>query len=82
MQWSDYPRSGLTLPRKSQFRPGRDASLRLLNPAEILGMRGVLVHAISNDARAFSEAVGFLSSPSDPMMLMVGLHDLNNALNT
>ncbi|APO72492.1 GCN5-related N-acetyltransferase protein (plasmid) [Rhizobium gallicum] len=59
----------------------RDAGLRLLNAAEILGIRGVLVHAISDDARAFYEAVGFLPSPSDPMMLMVGLRDLNNALN-
>ncbi len=60
----------------------RDAGLRLLNAADILGIRGVLVHAISEDARAFYEAVGFLPSPSDPMMLMVGLHDLNNALNS
>jgi len=30
----------------------RDAGLRLLNAAEILGIRCVLVHAISNDARA------------------------------
>jgi GNAT superfamily N-acetyltransferase len=60
----------------------RDAGLRLLNAAEILGIRGVLVHAISDDARTFYEAVGFLSSPSDPMMLMVGLHDLNSALNS
>jgi GNAT superfamily N-acetyltransferase len=60
----------------------RDAGLRLLNAAEILGIRGVLVHAISNDARAFYEAVGFLPSPSDPLMLMIGLHDLNNALNS
>lgn len=60
----------------------RDAGLRLLNAAEILGIRGVLVHAISDDARAFYKAVGFLPSPSDPMMLMVGLHDLNSALNT
>nr|WP_210282977.1 GNAT family N-acetyltransferase [Rhizobium sp. BK049] len=59
----------------------RDAGLRLLNAAEVVGIRGMLVHAISDDARAFYEAVGFLSSPSDPMMLMVGLHDLNNALN-
>ena len=58
----------------------RDAGLRLLNAAEILGIRGVLVHAISEDARAFYEAVGFLPSPS-PMMLMVGLHDLKSALN-
>ncbi|WFU05262.1 GNAT family N-acetyltransferase (plasmid) [Rhizobium sp. CB3171] len=59
----------------------RDAGLRLLNAAEILGIRGVLVPAISDDARAFYEAVGFLSFPSDPMMRMVGLPDLNNALN-
>lgn len=58
----------------------RDACLRLLNAAAIIGIRGVLVHAISDDARAFYEALGFLPSPSDPMMLMVGLHDLNNAL--
>ncbi|ARQ61103.1 UNVERIFIED_ORG: GNAT superfamily N-acetyltransferase [Rhizobium etli] len=58
----------------------RDAGLRLLNAAEILGIRGLLVHAISDGARAFYEAVGFLPSPSDPMMLMVGLHDLNSAL--
>lgn len=56
----------------------RDAGLRLINAAEILGIRGILVHAISKDARAFYEAVGFLPSPSEP--LMVGLHDLNNAL--
>ena len=60
----------------------RDAGLRLLNAAEILGIRSVLVHAISNDARAFYEAVGFLPSPSDPMTLMVGLHTLNSALNS
>ncbi|ANL74782.1 GCN5-related N-acetyltransferase protein (plasmid) [Rhizobium phaseoli] len=58
----------------------RDAGLRLVNAAEILGIRGLLVHAISDDARAFYEAVGFLPLPSDPMMLMVGLHDLNSAL--
>lgn len=60
----------------------RDAGLRLLNAAEVLGIRGVLVHAISDDARAFYQAVGFLPSPSDPMMLMVGLHDLSSALNS
>jgi len=59
----------------------RDAGLRLLNAAEILGIRGVLVHAISDDARAFYEAVVFLPSLSDPMMLMIGLKDLSNALS-
>lgn len=60
----------------------RDAGLRLLNAAEVLDIRGVLVHAISDDARAFYEGVGFLGSPSDPMMLMVGLHDLKYALSS
>ena len=59
----------------------RDAGLRLLNAAEILGIRGVLVHAISDDARAFYEAVGFLPYLSDPMMLMIGLKDLSNAMS-
>ncbi|WP_222024964.1 acetyltransferase [Rhizobium laguerreae] len=51
----------------------------MINAAEILGIRGVLVHAISDDARAFYESGGFLPSSSDHMMLLVGLHDLNNA---
>ncbi len=60
----------------------RDAGLRLLNAAEILGIRGVLVHAISDGARAFYEAVGFLPSSSDSMMLMIGLNDLNSVMNS
>lgn len=60
----------------------RDAGLRLLNAAEVIGIRGLLVHAISDDARLFYEALGFLPSPSDPMTLMVGLHDLNRALKS
>lgn len=60
----------------------RDAGLRLLNAAEIMGIRGVLVHAISQDARAFYEAVGFLPSPLDPMVLMIGMSDLESALQT
>nr|WP_210332964.1 GNAT family N-acetyltransferase [Rhizobium sp. RHZ01] len=60
----------------------RDAGLRSLNAVEILGIRGVLVHAISDDTRAFYEAVGFLPSPSDSMMLMIGLNDLNSAMNS
>ncbi|AIC30233.1 GCN5-related N-acetyltransferase protein (plasmid) [Rhizobium etli bv. mimosae str. IE4771] len=42
----------------------RDAGLRLLNAAEILGIRGLLVHAISDDARAFYEAA---SCPRHPI---------------
>lgn len=57
----------------------RDAGLRLLQAAEILGIRGLLVHAISDDAKAFHLALGFTPSPLDPMTLMVTLRDLAEA---
>lgn len=58
----------------------QDAGLRLLHAAEILGIRAVLVHALSDDARAFYVALGFTPSPLDPMTLMVSLADLARAL--
>jgi GNAT superfamily N-acetyltransferase len=57
----------------------RDAGARLLQAAEILGIRGLLVHAISEDAKAFYLALGFTPSPLDPMTLMVSLGDLARA---
>lgn len=57
----------------------RDAGLRLLQAAEVLGIRGLLVHAISEEAKAFYLALGFTPSPLDPMMLMVALRDLSAA---
>jgi len=58
----------------------RDAGLRLLHAAEIIGIRGLLVHAISDDAKRFYLALGFTPSPIDPMTLMVGLKDLSEAM--
>ncbi len=49
----------------------RDALLRTLRAAEIVGIRAVLVHAISDDAKRFYEARGFRASPGDPMTLMI-----------
>lgn len=57
----------------------RDAGLRVLNAAEIVGVRGMLVHAISDEARAFYIALGFEPSPLDAMTLMVTLDDLRKA---
>lgn len=54
----------------------RDAGLRLLNAAETLGIRGLLVHAISDEAKNFYLALGFEPSPLDHMTLMVRLRDL------
>lgn len=54
----------------------RDAGLRIIHVAETIGIRGMLVHALSDEAREFYLRVGFEPSPMDPMMLMVTLGDL------
>lgn len=54
----------------------RDAGLRVIQAAETIGIRGMLVHALSDEAREFYLRVGFEPSPMDPMMLMVTLRDL------
>ncbi|MEQ1653065.1 MAG: GNAT family N-acetyltransferase [Hyphomicrobium sp.] len=54
----------------------RDAGLRVLQAADIIGVRGVLVDAISDDAKAFYLALGMQVSPLDPMTLMVTIADL------
>jgi GNAT superfamily N-acetyltransferase len=54
----------------------RDAGYRVIQAADAIGIRGLLVHAISAEARVFYEAVGFDPSPLDPMTLMITLADL------
>jgi len=49
----------------------RDAVLRTLQAADIAGVRAILVHAISEQARRFYEDCGFIASPVDPMTLMI-----------
>ncbi len=58
----------------------RDAGLRVLQAAGIIGVRGLLVDAISADASAFYLALGMTVSPIDPMTLMVTLADLRASL--
>jgi predicted N-acetyltransferase YhbS len=58
----------------------RDSAKRVLHAADSIGIRGILVHAISPDAKAFYIAVGFEPSPLEPMTLMVTLADLRAAL--
>lgn len=53
----------------------RDAILRTLQAAEIAGIRAILVHAISEDAKRFYQQCGFSVSPIDPMTLMVKVSD-------
>ena len=49
----------------------RDAVLRTLQASEIAGIRGLLVHAISERAKRFYEDCGFIPSPVDPMTLII-----------
>jgi hypothetical protein len=59
----------------------RDAALRVVQAADTIGIRGIIVHAISDDARRFYIALGFDPSPSDAMTLMVTLRDLSRAID-
>jgi predicted N-acetyltransferase YhbS len=54
----------------------RDAAMRVCQAAEVIGIRGILVHAISPEAKAFYLAVGFEASPVEPMTLMATLADI------
>lgn len=60
----------------------RDAALRTLQAADIAGIRAILVHAISEDARRFYQRCGFQPSPVDPMTLMITLRDAEQALTS
>ena len=52
-----------------------DAVKRALQVAGIAGIRGLVVHALSDEAKRFYEHFGFQSSPTDPMDLMITLKD-------
>ena len=58
----------------------RDAVLRTLQAAGIAGIRAILAHAISEDAKKFYERCGFTPSPVDPMTLMMTVADAEKAL--
>ncbi|MBK9070497.1 MAG: GNAT family N-acetyltransferase [Myxococcales bacterium] len=51
----------------------QDAVLRTVQAAAIMGIRGVLVHAISEEAKAFCERYGFRASPKNPMTLVLSV---------
>lgn len=59
----------------------RDAALRVSHAADSIGIRGIVVHAISEQAKEFYAALGFDPSPSEPMTLMVTLSDIRAALS-
>ena len=58
----------------------KDASFRVLQAAEIAGIRAILVHAISVDAKTFYLKNGFIESMGEPMTLCLPLEDIRRAL--
>ena len=51
----------------------QDAVLRTGQAAAIMGIRGLLVHAIDENAKGFYEHYGFKASPTSPMTLVLSL---------
>jgi GNAT superfamily N-acetyltransferase len=58
----------------------RDAVRRTLQAAPIIGVRAILVHALSERAKRFYEECGFAPSPINPSTLMVIVSEAINAL--
>jgi GNAT superfamily N-acetyltransferase len=59
----------------------RDAVLRIVAAAETVGVRAILVHAISEEAKTFYESYGFRVSPLEPMTLMITVEEARRMLN-
>jgi len=58
----------------------RDGARRVLHAADAIGIRGILVHAISTEAKAFYLGIGFDPSPIEPMTLMISLSDVRKSI--
>jgi GNAT superfamily N-acetyltransferase len=54
----------------------RDAAKRVMHAAESIGIRGLLVHAVSDEAKAFYVSLGLDVSPFEPMTLMTTVAQL------
>ena len=58
----------------------RDAAMRVAKAADAIGIRGIVVHAISEEAKRFYLGLGFAVSSADAMTLVVTLADARAAL--
>ena len=58
----------------------RDGARRVAQAADAIGIRGIMVHAISEEARKFYIALGFDPCPREPMTLAITLADIRAAL--
>jgi GNAT superfamily N-acetyltransferase len=60
----------------------RDAARRVAHAADTIGIRGIVVHAISEEARKFYIALGFDPCPDEAMTLVVTLRDVRATLES
>jgi len=58
----------------------QDAAQRIVQAADTIGIRGMLVHAISDEAKQFYLRLGLDPSPLEPMTLMVTVANLRVAI--
>ena len=58
----------------------QDAARRVAQAADAIGIRGIVVHAISEEARKFYITLGFDPCPAEAMTLVVTLRDIRAAL--
>jgi len=59
----------------------QNAMLRVVGAADMIGIRVILVHAISDQAKSFYERYGFRASPVEPMTLMMTVDDVRRLLS-
>jgi GNAT superfamily N-acetyltransferase len=57
----------------------QDAARRVLHAGDAIGVRGLIVHALSEEAKAFYLTLGLEPSPLEPMTLMTTMADLRAA---
>lgn len=60
----------------------RDAILRVLHAAESIGIKALLVHALSDDAKRFYLDRGFVASPTAPMTVCLVLDTARSGLTS
>ena len=60
----------------------RDAARRVAHAADTIGIRGMMAHAISEEAQKFYVALGFDPCPAEAMTLVVTLRDIRGALES
>ena len=56
----------------------QDSAQRVVHASDAIGIRGLLVHAISDEAKSFYLSLGLAPSPIEPMTLMATIDDLRS----